>query len=315
MEFVWIAVFLVALVVMIKGADLFLEHAEKIGLSMGLSPFLIGVLLVGLGTSLPELMSAVFAIIKDVPEVVVANAVGSNISNILLIVGIAAVIGGVMKLKKDIVDIDLPLLAISTVIFVGVAWDATITVGESVLLILAYSVHLLYMFFHQESPEEAKVQKTAKKKYPKPKITNWILLIAGVVGLLLGAKYIVDAVVELSMLFSISPALISITAIAIGTSLPELIVSIKAVKSGKVDMAIGNIFGSNAFNALVVVGVPGLFGALPIDAQTFAIGIPVMAAATILFIITGISRRIHMWEGLMYLVFYIFFIGKLFGLL
>ncbi len=310
MTLIWIIVFLVALTVMVRGADLFLARAEKIGLGYGLSPFLIGVVLIGLGTSLPELISAVFGVFKGVPEIVSANAVGSNISNILLIIGIVAIIGGVLRIKKDIVDVDLPLLAISTVIFVGIAWDRVVTPPEAVLLVLSYGVHLLYMFYH--APDRLKEE---ERKHRKAVAADWLFLILGAIGLLLGAKYVVDAVVELSALFAVSPALISITAIAIGTSLPELIVSVKAVKSGKVDMAVGNIFGSNAFNALVVVGIPGIFTSLPVDEKTFAVGVPVMSAATILFIITGISRRIHLWEGAMYLIFYAFFIGKLFDLL
>ena len=308
----WGAVFSAALFVMVRGADEFLARAEKIGLAKGLSPFVIGVLLVGLGTSLPELVSAVFGVIKGVPEIVVANAVGSNISNILLIIGIVAILNGILSVKKDIVDIDLPLLAGGTVIFIAVAWDRTITAAEAFLLVVSYLVHLGYTFRH--TPKQREI--SPSRKPPADIVSaDWIYLVLGAAGLLLGAKYVVDAVVELSALFGIAPALISITAIALGTSLPELIVSVKAVKAGKVDMAVGNIFGSNAFNVLVVVGLPGMFSALPVDGQTFSVGIPIMVAATILFVITGISRKIHLWEGAMYLILYIFFIGKLFNLL
>ncbi len=311
MMFFWMGVFVVALLVMVKGADWLLESAEKIGRAFGMSSFLIGVLIVGLGTSLPELAAAIFGVLDGVPEVVVSNAVGSNVSNILLIVGVAAIIGGSMRVKKDLIDIDLPLLAISTVIFVGVVFDQVVTRGEAILLLISYGVHLLYMIFHTDHEKEAEDGGDTCIACPK----DYVMLFVGMAGLIFGAKYVITSVVALADIFHISPALISITAVAIGTSLPELIVSIKAARARKPDIAIGNIFGSNAFNALVVVGIPALFVSLPVDDQTFFIGVPIMAMATLLFIVTGISRRIHVWEGAMYLVFFVFFIGKLFGLL
>ena len=130
----------------------------------------------------------------------------------------------------------------------------------------------------------------------------------------LGAKYLVESVINLSDMFNIGAGVIAITAIAIGTSLPELIVSVRAAVQRKSEIALGNIFGSNLFNMLVVIGLPGLFTTLPLDEKTFSIGLPVMAAATLLFVVSGISRRIHMWEGAFYLILYVFFIGKLFEL-
>jgi len=111
----------------------------------------------------------------------------------------------------------------------------------------------------------------------------------------------------------IATGVIAITAIALGTSLPELIVSIKAAIQKKPEVALGNIFGSNIFNALVVVGIPGLFTTLKLDAQTYALGVPALILATLIFTISGISRRFHMWEGGFYLLLYILFIAKLFG--
>jgi cation:H+ antiporter len=135
-----------------------------------------------------------------------------------------------------------------------------------------------------------------------------------VFGLVLGAKYLVEAVVALAGIFDVSPGLISITVVALGTSLPELTVSLKAIKEGKTEMAVGNIFGSNAFNILMAVGIPGLFSTLMLDAQTFKVGVPVLAVASFIFLVFGISKRIYRWGGMMFIVFYIFFILKLLGL-
>jgi len=114
-------------------------------------------------------------------------------------------------------------------------------------------------------------------------------------------------------MLNIATGVIAITAVAVGTSLPELLVSAKAALQKKSEIALGNIFGSNVFNALVVIGLPGLFHVLPVDDQTFTIGVPTMALATLLFVISGISRRIHIWEGAFYLSVYVLFIAKLFN--
>jgi len=148
---------------------------------------------------------------------------------------------------------------------------------------------------------------------PKLIAKDFIFLIFGLLFLIFGAKYLIDALVNLSAMLSIATGVIAVTAVAIGTSLPELLVSVKAAINKKSEIALGNIFGSNVFNALVVIGLPGLFRVLPVDNQIFIIGVPTMALATLLFVISGISRRIHMWEGAFYLLLYVLFIAKLFN--
>ncbi|MFC1645227.1 calcium/sodium antiporter [Patescibacteria group bacterium] len=329
MTIFWIMVFALTLTLMIKGADWFLDSAEKIGLSLGLSPFVIGVTIVGLGTSFPELFTAIMAVMRGADEIVAANAIGSNISNILLIIGFSAVVGRKLMVTKSLIDLDLPMLASGTILLLGVAWDKEITRAEAILLVASYLIYFLYTIFHQEERETDKESLSKKdikteinikeKKAKNRKIivtkTDYVLLIVGVLCLVLGAKYMIDSVIRLSEIFDISPALISITAVAIGTSLPELIVSLKAARSGKSEVAVGNIFGSNAFNALMVIGIPGIFHNLPIDPQTFYIGLPTMAVVTLLFVISGISRRIYAWEGAMYLALYVLFLGKIIGFL
>jgi cation:H+ antiporter len=233
-------------------------------------------------------------------------------------------------MTKSLIDLDIPLLAISTVLFLGVAWDRQIVLSESLLLVAAYIIYLLYTVLHQEeeSKEMTEVlpgRPDRRKHLTHPRkglegssrvtFKDYIFLILGIVGLVLGAKYLIDSVVALSEILAIGAGVISLFAVALGTSLPELLVSIKAAWRGKSEIALGNIFGSNVFNILVVIGIPGLFETLALDEKTFSLGLPVLIAATFLFIISGISRRIHVWEGAMFLLVYIFFIGKLFGVL
>lgn len=325
----WIIVFVVSLAVLVKGADWLITSAEKIGLSLGISPFIVGVTIVGVGTSFPELVSSLVAVFKEVPDVVAANVIGSNIANILLIVGISAVIGKELKVTKNLIDLDIPLLAISTALLLGVVWDRQITLGESILLLVAYVIYLLYTILHKDSDpadesqsvlpaHQEKKRHTAThaiEKIARPKLVakDLILLGVGIVGLVFGAKYLIDALVNLSAILNIATGVIAITAVAVGTSLPELLVSAKAALKKKSEIALGNIFGSNVFNALVVIGLPGLFHTLPVNGQIFTIGVPTMAVATLLFVISGISRKMYLWEGALYLLIYILFLAKLFN--
>lgn len=304
----WIAVFIISLFILVKGSDWLLSAAEKIGLKVGLSPFIIGVTIVAFGTSFPELISSFVAVFRGVPEIVVANAVGSNIVNILFVIGIAAILAKKLQVSKDLIDLDLPTIAITTAIFIFIAIDGSITFFESLFLVITYIVYLGFSLkFKERGPKE-------KVKKPKITLTDIFMLIAGTAGLALGAKYLIDSIVELSNMLNIGASIITITAVALGTSLPELIVSIKAATRGQSEMALGNIFGSNIFNILMVIGLPGLFSNIIIDSQTLLIGIPFLIAATLLFIISGISRRIHAQEGALYLLLYVVFITKLFGL-
>lgn len=313
MLILWIGVFVVSLAVMVKGADWLISSAEKIGLALGLSPFIVGVTIVGIGTSLPELVSSSVAAWQGLSEVVAANAVGSNIANIFLIIGFAAVLGRKLFVSKDLIDIDLPLLAISTALLLGVLWDREVTLGESLLLLVSYCIYFSYTIFHKEAGIIEKETKKSTSRRPSLVWQDILMLGAGLMGLIFGAKYLIAALVNLSAILNIGAGVIAITAVALGTSLPELLVSAKAAISNKPEVALGNIFGSNVFNALVVVGLPGLFWRLNVDEQTFLIGLPTMAMATLLFVISGISRRIYVWEGSFYLALYILFTAKLFG--
>lgn len=309
----WIGVFIVSLIALVKGADWLLSSAEKIGLSFGFSHFIVGVVIVGLGTSFPEIASSIVAVLQGAPEIVAANAIGSNITNILLIVGFASVIGGRLVVTKNLIDLDLPLLAVSTALFLGIVMDKTITIGESVLLLALFVIYFLYTLLHREDMGNGHSED--EEPHPQAGLRDYLILLVGIGGLLVGAKYLIDAVIALSEIMNIATGVIALAAVAFGTSLPELIVSIKAARDNKPEVALGNIFGSNVFNMLLVVGIPGLFATLTLDEQTFTLGLPVMIVATLLFVISGISRRIHIYEGAMYLVIYIFFLGKLFGVI
>jgi cation:H+ antiporter len=312
----WLFVFLISLFALVKGSGLFVSSAERIGLYLGFSPFAIGVVIIGLGTSLPEFASSIAAVLANTTEIVTANVVGSNIANILLIGGILAVVGRRIVITRDLLRSELTIFVVSTALFLGIIIDGSVTFVEAVLLVAGLVIYVLYSIYGDEdiiksAAGEHGVQELKRDK-PDPKVLG--ILIVGLIGLLFGAKYLVESVIELSVMLNIAPGLITVTAVAIGTSLPELVTSLRALFRKQTEMAIGNIFGSNAFNILMVAGVAGLFSTLATDEKTFTIGIPILAVASFILLISGISRRIYRWEGFLFLIFYLFFIFKLFGL-
>ncbi len=334
MTFIWIIVFIASLVLLVKSADWLLESSERIGLAIGLSPFLVGVLIIGLGTSFPEVIAAFAALMQGATELIPATAIGSNIANILLIVGLSAIVGRKLSVTKNLIDLDLPLLAATTAILVVVAYDGVIYLPESIILIISYIVYFAYTILYKDDKDSDDFEDVgdiipsreerrghilwrkgffARYKIINPKDVGLVCI--GSIGLIIGAKYLIDAVINLSAIFNIAPSIITISAVAFGTSLPELLVSLRAAWKHQSEVALGNIFGSNVFNALIVIGVPGLFSTLYVDQKTILIGIPFLIIATLLFVISGISRRIHIWEGLLYLVLYGVFIAKLFELI
>ncbi len=331
----WVVVFIASLTLLVKSADWFVESSEKIGLALKISPFIVGVIIVAVGTSFPEVVTSIFATIKGATSMVTANVVGSNIANILLIVGLSAVFAGKLIVTRSLIDLDAPLLATTTALFIFMMMDGVISRWEGALLLLSFVIYLLYTIFQRRTGEDeeniaeeiGEMEKNAvgvlpsrverRKKTAKPhKITikTIFFLVLGAVGLAVGADYVVESVIMISKILSVAVSVITITAVAVGTSLPELIVSLQAAKKKKYEIALGNIFGSNVFNVLLVAGAPAVFKPLMVDPMTKLYGLGFLAVATLLFVFSSISRRIHIWEGGMYLVIYVLFIAKVSGL-
>ncbi len=332
----WIVIFIASMVALVKGADWLLQSSEKIGLAIGLPSFVVGVLIVSLGTSFPELVATMFAAFQGIGEFAPANAIGSNIANILLVIGFSAFLAGKLITTKSLIDTELPLLAISTAIFLAVALDGVISVIEATLMLVVYSVYVLYTIKHRTEEERTEAKKlpgrVERRKHTshmalkkegggeafsdRPRIgpKHIVMFLCGAILLGVGSKYLIDSVVSFSEILGIGIGAITITAVAIGTSLPELLVSAKAALKKHYDVALGNIFGSNAFNMMVVVGLPALFFDVALDEKTYSIGLPFLAVTTFLFVISGISRKINAWEGVFFIFFYIIFIATLLGI-
>jgi cation:H+ antiporter len=300
---------IIALFVLVKGADVLILGAQKIGKSFGLTPFIIGVVIVGFGTSLPEIAASISAVMQGASEIVIANAVGSNITNILLVIGILAAFGGDVKIKNDLLRTELPIFFIATVHFAAIIYDGQVDKVEAMLLLGTFGAYVWYLY--TESKKGNGDEKS--KDNNKLELKSVGLFVVGLVAVLAGAHYTIEYTVEIASAFSVPLGLVSILAIAIGTSLPELFVSLQAIKTGETALAVGNIFGSNAFNMLVVVGLPAMISSVPLiaDEVVMELGLAVLIAASAIFFVNGLAKQIMRWEGLMMLMFFGYFLVKL----
>jgi cation:H+ antiporter len=303
----WIIVFIASLAVLVKASDLFVNAAEKIGQSFGMPHFIIGVVIVGAGTSLPELVSSVLAVIGGTSEIVVGNVLGSNMTNIFLILGIAGVVGKNLRISYDILEIDLPIFLGAALLIAFMIYDGNFSRGEAIICLLGLFLFVLNTLKGQKQKGEDTARKPAG-------VQAWAMLLASSVLIFLGAKYTVDSVIALSKIFNIGAEVIALSAVALGTSLPEVLVTITAARKGKPEMAIGNVMGSNIFNSFAVMGIPGLIGSLHIPEDVISFALPFSIAATFLYVIIIVDRKLNLWEGCLLLLFYLFFLLHLLGI-
>jgi len=312
---IWTVIFIISLFALVKASDYFTDSAERIGFFFGLPPFIVGVTIVALGTSLPEMVTSIIAVAKDSSEVVIGNVVGSNIANVFLVFGLTAIVARKMIIAHDIIKVDLPFMVGSAFLLAATSWDGKFSLPEGLLCLATMIVYLLYTISTEEEHKEAVLERVSedKSKKERPICKAWVVLLVSAAFIYLGAFYTIEAIIKLSELLKIGKEVIAVSAVAFGTSLPELTVTITASRKGKPEIAVGNILGSNIFNALAVMGIPALFGTLVIPASIITFGIPIMLIATLLFVFITQDKKIAGWEGWMLLIFYIFFIGKVFN--
>lgn len=294
----YVGLFIVALAVLLFASDKFIESAEKIGLSFGISPFVIGVTIVAFGTSLPELATSIASVYAGASEIVIGNVVGSNITNILLVLGLAAVFGKGIKLDFDVFRSDMPMLIASCIFLYFIVADKVVSPVECIVLLAALVGFLMSSF---------SADKTDKADRPSVDWKTYMTLILGGIAVYFGAEYTIISITKISEYFSVPTEVIAVTVVALGTSLPEIAVSLAAVRKGKHAMAVGNVLGSNIFNTYAVIAIPGLLGDLVIPDSIESFSLPYMLAITGLFAICCISRWISRWEGYTLIVAYIYF--------
>jgi len=315
----WIAVFILSLFVLVKASDYFIDSAEKIGIFFGVPSFIIGVSIVALGTSLPELISSLFAVFKDSSEVVVGNVVGSNVANVFLVMGVAAVVGGRLTVTYELAYVDLPLLVGSAFLFAAMIWDGDFTLPEALLCVAGAVLYLGYSVSVKRKPQDDATKRLsdATKRRSDAKKLGWkciIILVVSAFFIYLGAKYTIESVIRLSQILNIGKEVIAVSAIAFGTSVPELMVTVRAARKGKAELALGNVLGSNIYNVFAVMGISGLFGTLIIPPSILTLGLPMMLIATLLYFVMTQAKVMTKWEGFLLVMFYVLFVGKLFRL-
>ena len=316
-------IFVASLATLVKASDFFTDAAERIGILMGLSPFIVGVTIVALGTSLPELITSILAVLENSSEIVIGNVVGSNITNIFLVVGAAAATSlsrtREIKISYDLVSVDLPLFVGSTFLLALTVWDREFSMVESLLFIVGYVMYLFYTVQASETLEDdidgKEITTEVEKNFSSSSIAKEGLIVITSSGLMfLGAYYTIDSLIEISEILNIGKEIIAVSAVALGTSLPELIITISASLKGKIDVAVGNVLGSNIFNIFVVMSVPRLVGELTIPKSVLAESVTTLIAGTLLLFFVTQDKKLTIWEGWLFFLFYFWFLCETFNL-
>jgi len=293
-----------SLALLLWSSDRFVGAAEEIGLSVGISPFIIGVTIVAFGTSLPELASSVAAVLAGDSEIVAGNVVGSNIANILLILGITTIIAKEIKLDFSVLDVDVPFLTASALLLYFMLKDQTLSPYENVVLLACMVLFLVNSFKREKRAD--------KDTRPDAGWRAFVWLALGGLLVYLSADWTISAIQRLSEIADVNPELIALSLVAFGTSLPEVAVSVAAARRGKTGIAVGNVVGSNIFNSFGVLSVARLFGDLTIPQNILDFSLPFMLAITIMFAIISVSRIVSRWEGVLLILLYGYFMVEIF---
>lgn len=301
MELVMQIVFLaIGFVMLVKGADWFVDGAAGIAERFGVPQLVVGLTIVAMGTSAPEAAVSITAALKGSADITIGNVVGSNILNILIILGVSSVIVSI-AVAKSTIRYEIPYMLIITALLLGMGWTGNvITFGEGVVLWLAFILYLAYLFAMAKKNRE----EVSEDEQLKP---IWQLLVLTVVGLVLivwGSDVTVDAATAIAQYVGLSERFIGLTIVALGTSLPELFTSVSAAMKGKADIAIGNIVGSNIFNILFVVGTTALITPV-VFASNFVIDTLVAIAAGVLLLLCVLrGKKLTRTGGILMLLSY-----------
>ena len=293
-----LALLTLGFVMLVKGSDWFVDGAAGIAAKFRIPQIIIGLTIVAMGTSAPEAAVSITAASAGSADITVGNIVGSNILNVLIILGLASVIVPI-AVGKETIKIDAPFMIAISVIFLLLGWDGTITRVDGLIMLALFAAYIGYMIWEAlHSNEEGDEIKDSPV---------WKLLLATVAGLglvVLGADVAVDAATKLATIFGMSERFIGLTVVALGTSLPELFTSVTAARKGNADIAIGNIVGSNIFNILFVVGLSSMIINVPFAANFRIDMIVAVAAALFLWAASLKKGKLVRWHGAVMLLGY-----------
>ena len=306
---------LAGFVILIVGGELLVRGAVRVAERAGMSELLIGLTIVGFGTSAPELVASVEAALAGSPGIAWGNIVGSNLANSLLILGAASLILPVVVPRGPLWrDGGLALIATVVLWLVASTTGITIAIGSAFLVLLAaYLVYAYWAEQTQPAGETALHEKAESLEVSdthlhdaQPLWRSVLVLVFGIVLIVMGGRWLVEGAIDLARLLGMSEAVIGLTVIAIGTSLPELVTSVVAAYKGASAVALGNVLGSNIFNLLLIGGVTAVIAPGTIPGEITNFGLPVLIAASVLLLIfAATGRKITRWEGGILLVIYL----------
>ncbi|MFT5725025.1 MAG: cation:H+ antiporter [Bacteroidia bacterium] len=310
-----LVIFCVSLLGLIASAKFFTEAAERIGLAMKLSPFMVGVVIVAVGTSLPELISGIIASTSGHSEIVIGNVLGANISNIFLILGMTSLIASKsIQLGKEYIFVDLHFMLGSATLLILFLLDGSISRVEGVGLLLGFVIYQGYLL-KSDKPDEMPTLNDPEtvKNIDKIKWKDVLILVVSGIGIFFGAKYVVQSISDIATAFDVDKTIISLTVLSLGTTLPELTVSITAARKGNPEIAVGNILGSCIFNSFTVAGVAALIKPISVPFEAVKWSVIFLGVAAVFFYLLSQDKKVSRWEGMLFLLFYVMFILKVSG--
>lgn len=309
--FLSIILLVVGFVILIKGADIFVDGASNVAANFKVSKMLIGLTIVAFGTSAPEFAVSVKSLISGHGDIVLGNVIGSNILNILLILGTASLFHS-LNVKNNTVKKELPITMLITCLFAVLLSDSifdkglvnSFTRGDGIVVLLFFLVFIYYLITLTRNKIDA--DQDDKEIIPLGK--SLIFTALGIVGIVLGSNFVVDSASDIATALGVSQRMISLTIVALGTSLPELVTSVTATRKGEYDIAIGNVVGSNIFNIGMVIGIPvAIFGGIGTISFSYIDLIVMILAAVLLFMFSWKDYKISKRDGICFLVLFVIY--------
>ncbi len=296
-------IFIVSLAALIWGADLLIAQSEKIALRFNISEYVIGATLIALGTSLPEMAASIAASLNHKPEIAVSNVIGSNILNITLVLAMVFMVARKINPHRDFFAKDSSWALFPVLIFVIMAMENQFSRFDGIALLILMGAYLL--FLKNSGPdilalEDEEIEEIEQAPFAWPMVT--LMLLIGFVLVIVGAEFTVESASSIARSLGVSEWVVGIIMISLGTSMPELIVSIVASLKGKADMAIGNIIGSNMANITVVLGSAAVVNDLKLDMSKYLFDIGTMIAATLMLVFITANRMYSKPAGISLLV-------------
>ncbi len=306
-------ILLMGLLLVVKGADFLISSSVAIGKRYGVSDFFIGLIVIGFGTSLPELLVSIDAIIKKSPEISIGNVIGSNISNILLVLGAGLLISKIDLRKISKFDNFFHLIV--HVFFLLIIWLLIFDYKIGIIFLILFSFYIYKSFNNSISKNENELETNdylTKMVFKKPLIIGLPTIMLSIILTFFGAEFTVDSVIEISSFFGISDSFLALTLVALGTSLPEIITSIRAAQKKMSELIIGNIIGSNIYNLLLILGFVSLFEAFSFPKDVLFIEVIFLFVCSVgFFLVLYLKNELSKKFSWIFLSFYFFYLLKL----